>query len=531
MVDRDAMMYLKKIGVAFIFSLVFIAVDRLSYIHPIGGLNITPWNPPAALEVIFLFLAGNGWMTWVYLTLGISDTLVRGTEWMSPAVVLGNAVLVICYSMIALSLRRLFANRIAIQNQQDVFILGTVIVCGALLTAACYVGLQTWIGALQAVDAWGAAYRFFIGDLLGLVVLLPLFFVAADKRRHPQYRHMFRSALFWALMASLLLCLWLVFSFPTQDQMKYFFIFFFLLGLMAASYSLPGATLVAALIQLPLVFSATRAGVQPNDLIDMQIVMLSLSLTGLIIGSVVDERLRTEERLRDSLQLVAAGELAGSLAHELHQPMSALSAYSEAALMLTELQKHDMTDERQVQLTTMLRKIVNEALRATDVVRGLRSYFISGASSLKKTSVNALVDMCLQRFSSRAEKEQVSLVTVHAEIDHDVWVDSVQISTALGNLIKNAIDASQSGSQVTVQISLEDKHMLSIGVLDDGAYLDAEAIEQIFRPFYSNKKDGLGLGLSLSRSLVENNGGTLRYVSQPHKCFQILLPLGDPMDE
>ena len=332
-------------------------------------------------------------------------------------------------------------------------------------------------------------------------------------------------------MAVLLLCLWLVFSLPTQEQMKYFFIFFFLLGLIAASYSLPGATLVAVMIQLPLVFSATRVGVHPNDLMDMQIVMLSLSLTGLIIGAVVDERLRTEERLRDSLQLVAAGELAGSLAHELHQPMSALSAYSEAALMLTELQKHEMTEERQVQLRTMLRKIVNEALRATDVVRGLRSYFISGASSLGQTSVNALVDKSLQRFSSRANKEQVSLVTVYADTDHDVWVDAVQISTALGNLIKNAIDASLPGGQVTVRISIEDKHMLSIGVSDEGAELSEASVEQIFRPFYSNKKDGLGLGLSLSRSLVENNGGTLRYVSQPRKCFQILLPLGEPIDE
>jgi two-component system sensor kinase FixL len=525
------MTYLKKVGVAFLFSLAFIAVDQLSYIHPIGGLNITPWNPPAALEVMFLFLVGNGWMTWVYLTLGVSDTLVRDTQWMSPAVVLGNGVLVLCYSLIALSLRRIFVNRISIQNRQDVLMLGMVIVCGALLTAASYVGMQTWIGVLPEADAWGAAYRFFIGDLLGLVVLLPLFFVALDKRRRAQYRQMFRSAWFWILMAGLLLCLWLVFSFPTQDQMKYFFIFFFLLGLMAASYSLPGATLVAALIQLPLVFSATRAGVQPNDLIDMQVVMLSLSLTGLIIGAVVDERLRTEERLRDSLQLAAAGELAGSLAHELHQPMSALSAYSEAALMLTELQKHEMTDVRQAQLTTMLQKIVNEALRATDVVRGLRSYFISGASSLQKTSINALVEKCQERFVSRAAKEHVSLVTIYAETDHEVWVDSIQISTALGNLMKNAIDASKPGNQVVVQISLEEKHMLSIGVSDEGTHLDAESIEQIFRPFYSKKKDGLGLGLSLSKSLVENNGGTLRYLSMPRKCFQILLPLEDPVNE
>jgi two-component system sensor kinase FixL len=195
------------------------------------------------------------------------------------------------------------------------------------------------------------------------------------------------------------------------------------------------------------------------------------------------------------------------------------------------LQKHEMTDERQAQLSTMLRKIVNEALRATDVVRGLRSYFISGASSLEKTSVNSLVEKCVQRFSSHAEKAHVSLVTLHAPTDYDVWLDAVQISTALGNLIKNAIDASAPGGQVTVQVSREDKNTFSIGVLDEGAYLEPEAVEQIFRPFYSNKKDGLGLGLSLSRSLVENNGGKLRYLSQPRKCFQIVLPLGDPTDE
>jgi C4-dicarboxylate-specific signal transduction histidine kinase len=73
--------------------------------------------------------------------------------------------------------------------------------------------------------------------------------------------------------------------------------------------------------------------------------------------------------------------------------------------------------------------------------------------------------------------------------------------------------------------------MLSIRVIDHGALLDADAADQVFRPFYSKKKDGLGLGLSVSRSLVENNGGVLRYQAQPEKCFQILLPLGDCVDE
>ncbi len=525
------MTVLQKVGASLIFSCLFFAVDKLSYIHPIGDLNITPWNPPAALEVLFLFWAGNAWMAWVYLTLGVSDTLVRGTMFFSPAVVLGNAVLVICYSAIAWVLRWRLAGRMALRDRNDIFTLGTVIVCGSFLTAVAYVGIQTWIGVLSLREFLGAAHRFFIGDLLGLMVVLPLFFVAADKRRHSQYVHMFKSVLFWGLMLGLAVCLWLIFSLPHADQMKYFFALFFVLGLIAATYSLPGATLVAALIQLPLVLSATRAGVQPADLMDMQIVMLSLSLTGLIIGTVVDERIRTEERLRDSLQLVAAGELAGSLAHELHQPMSALSAYAESALMLTELQKEKMTDTQQTQLVSMLRNVVNEAARATNIVRGLRSYFISGASSLQETSVTQLVDECVARFSQAALKAGVLLTTDYTHALDQILVDRVQISTALGNLLKNAIDASPAGGEVKVSVGTEGKQMLSIRVIDQGLLLDVEAADQAFRPFHSKKKDGLGLGLSISRSLVENNGGFLRFQAQPEKCFQILLPLGDSIDE
>lgn len=522
------MRMIRRVVVALLFSSLFVAVDHLSYIHPIAGLNITPWNPPAALEVLFLFIVGNTWMTWVYLTLGVSDWVVRGTVWLSPAVLLGNALLVVCYACIALSLRWTLGPHAALRNRKDVLMLGGVIVCGALFTALVYVGLQTLLGVLTAQSFWGAVHRFFVGDLLGLMVLLPLFFVASDKHRHPQYFFMFRSFLFWSLILGLLLCMWLIFSLPIAAQMKYFFSLFFVLGLIAATYSLPGATLVAALIQVPLVFSATNAGVQPSDLMDMQIVMLTLSLTGLIIGTVVDERLRTEVRLRDSLQLVAAGELAGSLAHELHQPMSALSAYAESALMLTE-QPAPQSSEQQTQLKHLLRRIVDETWRASDIVRGLRSYFISGVSTLQRVDVRDLVHECISRVEKKAAHAQVTVNTLYLQQVTHVMMDRVQIGTAIGNLLKNAIDASDPGMHVTVRVS-DDKHMLSICVIDQANLLEVEAVDQVFRPFYSSKKDGLGLGLSVSQSLVENNGGLLRYQTKPDKCFEILLPLGETLD-
>ncbi len=519
---------LRRIGVALLFSGVFMAVDRLSYIHPIAGLNITPWNPPAAIEVLFLFLVGNSWMSWVYLTLGVSDWWVRGTALLSPTVLLGNAVLVVCYAGIALCMRWVLGAYGALRYRQEIIGLGAVILCGALLTAFAYVGIQTWLGALAMHDFWDAVHRFFIGDLLGLMVWLPLFLVARDKRRQDQYLDMLRSPLFWSLMVGLVVCMGLIFSMPLADQMKYFFSLFFVLGLVAATYSLPGGTLVVALIQVPLVFFTTHAGVQTDELMDMQIVMLSLSLTGLIIGSVVDERLRTEERLRDSLQLVAAGELAGSLAHELHQPMSALSAYAESALMLTE-REQDATHTQDVQLAHVLRNIVHETMRATDIVRGLRSYFISGVSTLQQVVIQAWVEECVTRFAKRAAQAQVSLHTVYEPHVSCVMMDRIQMSTALGNLLKNAIDASEPGMAVTVRV-LELNNTLIIRIMDQAHLLEADVIDQVFRPFYSDKKEGLGLGLSVSQSLVENNGGQLRYQAQPEKCFEIVLPLGDSLD-
>jgi C4-dicarboxylate-specific signal transduction histidine kinase len=168
-------------------------------------------------------------------------------------------------------------------------------------------------------------------------------------------------------------------------------------------------------------------------------------------------------------------------------------------------------------------------MRATDIVRGLRSYFISGVSTLEEVDVKSWVDECVTRLADHATQAQVSLTAVYEQRVSSVRVDRIQMSTALGNLIKNAIDASDAGMQVTVRV-LDDHHSLTLRVIDQAHLLEADVVDQVFRPFYSDKKEGLGLGLSVSQSLVENNGGVLRYQSQPDKCFEIVLPLGEHVD-
>jgi len=512
---------------ALAFSLVFVVVDAVSFIHPIGQLNITPWNPPAALEVLFLMLFGLIWLPWVYVTLLLSDWLVRGSVLFLPQVTFGNALLVTCYALIALTLRRLLRGQPNMSSRTEIAWLSVIVACGSALTGSLYIGFLRAMDILQGVSYASAWYRFFIGDLLGMMVLLPLAFLLLDARRGQAFRAMFRTRSFWTLLVLLLVCLGLIIALPLDERLKYFFPLFFAVGLMAATHSLPGAAVACVLVQLLLVFSASHT---PDDLaflLDVQVVILTLNMTGLVIATVVDERQRAEEQLRDSLQLIAAGELAGALAHELHQPLSALNAYAESALMLAD--PNTQQPEAQSLLHRTLRQIADETVRASNVVRGLRSFFTAGSSKLEEVAIGPLVQTCIERLQALADKREVQL-RLDLQASPVVHVDAVQIGTALTNLIKNAIEASTAGQQVRVEVAAPDGNHLSVRVFDQAPTLLPDQVHDVFRPFFSKKKHGLGLGLSISRSLVENNGGRLIYEDQPHKCFVMNLPMGDHTD-
>jgi signal transduction histidine kinase len=521
---------IKNLRLAMLFSLVYVCVDWLSFIHPMGQLNITPWNPPAAVQVLFLTWAGLMWAPWLFITIGFADWLIRDSIIFSSSVLIGNAILIGCYASISYLLIKLMKGVPRLQNRVEVFKLSLVSLIGAAITAILYVGLQTLIGKLVKDDFLEASYRFFVGDLLGLIVVLPLSLLFLNPFRREQFKQMFLSYSFWLLFFGLLICEYFVFSLPIELQMKYFFPLFFAVGLIGAAHSLPGATLSAAVVQIPLVISFTQVGVLPSDLIDMQIVMFTLSMTGLIIGTVVDERLNTQEKLKETLQLVAAGELAGSLAHELHQPMSAINAYAESALLLSSIENNEVNQKNKDRLRLTLDQIIKESIRASEIVRGLRSFFIGGTSNIKEAEVERLVTDTVFQLENFAQKLNVQIKVEKLKEPVSVMVDITQVKTALGNVIKNAIESANSNGVVEVMFAFDKQQRIEISIFDSGKTLDTYESEIIFKPFYSDKKDGLGLGLSISKSLIENNDGLITYRSNPRKCFVVSLPTGNKID-
>ena len=146
-----------------LYTCVFVCVDWLSFIHPMGQLNITPWNPPAAVQVLFLTWAGLMWAPWVFITIGFADWLIRDSVIFSSSVLIGNAILIGCYASISYVLIKLMKGVPRLQNRVEVFKLSLVSVIGAVITAILYVGFQTFIGKLLKEDFAEASYRFFCG--------------------------------------------------------------------------------------------------------------------------------------------------------------------------------------------------------------------------------------------------------------------------------------------------------------------------------------------------------------------------------
>jgi signal transduction histidine kinase len=160
----------------------------------------------------------------------------------------------------------------------------------------------------------------------------------------------------------------------------------------------------------------------------------------------------------------------------------------------------------------------------------LRSFFIGGTSNIKEAEVERLVIDTVSQLENYAQKLSVQIKLEKLNEPVSVMVDITQVKTALGNLIKNAIESANSNGVVEVMFAFDKQQRIEISIFDTGKTLDTYESEIIFKPFYSDKKDGLGLGLSISKSLIENNDGSITYRSNPRKCFVVSLPTGNKID-
>jgi two-component system sensor kinase FixL len=228
----------------------------------------------------------------------------------------------------------------------------------------------------------------------------------------------------------------------------------------------------------------------------------------------LSERQKTEARLQELQaelvhisRLTAMGEMASTLAHELNQPLSAITNYMKGSRRMLE----DSTDERSMAIKKALDNAGEQALRAGQIIRRLRDFVARGESERRIENVSKLIEEA-SALALVGAKDQGVRVTFQLDRNCDlVLADKVQIQQVLLNLIRNAIEAMEGAArrELVVSTAPADDDMVRISVSDTGHGILPEVAEQLFQSFVTTKQHGMGVGLSISRTIVESHGGRI----------------------
>lgn len=512
-----------RLPVAFIAGYLFL--DWVSYIHPLQQSSITPWNPHPALAIALLAIGGQRWLPVVFVAVALTEVVVRQASAGAVGTAVVAAVLSLGYAAMARALTGPAPTRPPLESRADLVRLVAVVTLGTLATGALYVGALWASGVLRSGDYLEALVQFWIGDSVGVLVTLPLIFTVCDPARRVQLGSMLRQPVTLLQGVSVAVALWLVFGPVFAEPFKFFYVLFLPLVWIAARWGLSGATLAALLIQGGVILAAQATAYPALTVFELQALLIALTVTGLFLGVTVDERQRTGEELRHSLRLAAAGEMSAALAHELNQPLAALCTYARAARILSEAPVPD-----RFMLTDTLEKVLVEANRSADVVLRLRDFFRTGATNLELASLPSIAHLVVESFRVRATGLGVTLQEQVEEVVPEVLIDRLQIEVVLRNLVANGIEAAATGNSprsVAVEIDKNDQGFVRVIVRDSGLGVAPALGEAVFEPFWSSKASGMGMGLTISRAIVEAHGGRLWTESRGEGVFGFVLPVSD----
>jgi two-component system sensor histidine kinase TtrS len=249
-------------------------------------------------------------------------------------------------------------------------------------------------------------------------------------------------------------------------------------------------------------------------LFSLTLVSALLALLFLIVRAEINRREQEHQtQLAHIARVNSMGEMAAGIAHELNQPLTAILNYTSGCLRL--LQKNDGDREA---LRDAIVKAGNDARRAADIIKGLRQFIKREELRQRDIAIRDCIDPALELLRSKLRQQQIAVEVSFAPNVHRIHADRIQIEQVVVNLLLNAIDALQgtnsgsAGKKIIVDVSQLDSRYVAVAISDTGPRLSAEVAERLFDPFFTTKSEGMGMGLSISRSIVESHGGTIEYL-------------------
>lgn len=253
------------------------------------------------------------------------------------------------------------------------------------------------------------------------------------------------------------------------------------------------------------------------------VLIVLLSETAMLYGRLA-RALMLERRTRDA-RLSEMEALSASIAHEVNQPIASMATNANAGLRWLERESPEALETK-----AALSRIVRDGHRAGDVIRGVRSMFHKGPQVRITVAINEVIADVVERHKAEAWRSRVS---VDLQLQNDlptVAGNRTQIEQVVSNLITNAIDAMRvvpdRERHLCIITELDDEYTVRVSVMDRGTGIPVKHEEEIFKPFYTTKPDGMGMGLMFCRSAVESHGGHLWVEANKRRgaVFRFTLP-------
>jgi len=382
-------------------------------------------------------------------------------------------------------------------------------------------------GSAAGSDAWlDTLIRYGVAEIAGIVTFMSIAYCLSNYESRFNF---FSRVLNWetaGYIGLIVLTLWIAMNQPPRESMTYYLLFF-PLAWAAARQGMAGAVVATAALEICVMAATYLPSAYAARVPDVQVLALTLALSGFLIGIAVDVARRASDELRQSLRLAAAGEMAGALAHELNQPLTALAAYGSACARLIE------RDGGNPLLQKTVHAMLSESERASSVLKRLRDFFRTGSTQLENLELAELIEASTAPFHEQARKENVDFAVRNAP-GAKLLGDRVQLEIVLRNLLANAFQAvTQQTDTPERKVTLDagsDGAWIWIRIADNGPGISNKIRARLFEPFISLKSSGMGLGLAISRSIIETHGGTLAIEPSPHGVLRITLPANDTIE-
>jgi len=500
-----------KVFVGLAYLAGYVALDRISFIGPYASFGITPWNPNTGLSLVLVLFFDIWMVPLLFAAPFMADLINRqinlpwAVEFITVALIGGG------YSAALASLKSSairFDPRLS--SMRDLLLLMLFAAASAAFVASTYVGTAIAAGLLSVKDFAPATLRYWIGDVVGILALTPFALFVLTRRRTLALS--IETALQCAAIACALL---MVFGFSNEREFQLFYVLFLPIVWMAVRNGIEGVSAGILITQCGLILGVGLVPGESKDLDAFQALMIVLAVTGLIAGALVTERRRMEVHLRmhqESLarlaRLGSVGELATAIAHEVNQPLMAAGTYIRLVADTISSGKVDAAE-----IAAIAKKAVSQVDRAAEVIRRLRALVRLDRSNRVQFPfqriAKGMIELCRPDLDQAGVAARFNLA---ADLP-PVMIDVLQIEQVLSNLVRNSIeaigDSAGTGGSILIEARQADDQFIEVHVLDSGPGFSLERIEIGFLPLSSSKPYGLGVGLSLCRSIIEAHGGRI----------------------